>query len=595
MSAKLQKLSFIIDLLDRVSGPVGKIQKKLNFMADASQKAFSQVGTGAAGMGAAGYGLLKFIQPAEEMRQAVGEVASLEVDPAVLKGLSSSALQYSIKYGRAADGFVSSSYDIQSAINGLQGNELALFTNAGNVLATATKSDGGTITDYMGTMYGIFQEEAERMGKGNWIEQLAGQTATAVQMFKTTGSKWAAGWTALGANATSAGVGITEQMAVLGKLQATMSGSEAGTKYKAFLTGAGKAQDKLNLSFVDSNGNMLGMLDILGKLKGKFGDSMSVDESDLLKDAFGSDEAVSLIKLLMADTKGLAVSMDKLGQVKGMEKAEKMAAHMVTPLQRASQGVKGITIALGNGLAPALDPIINGFADASASMVEWMGKYPNLTRWIGYGIIVVTAMVAAMGALALVSGLMKLSMISLAGPIGAAKWAMALFTKEGILGKAVMMAFQGVMWLVNAAMAANPVVLITLAIIALIAAVAAAVYWWDDLKAAFLDTSWGQAIMSVIDWVLDGLMALINPIGFVVDNFSAIASFLGFGSESEAPTSSPSLDASRRAVVPPGGVANQIAKTVNANRSESRTIGKQENHFHGVDTMTMKEQLMMEG
>lgn len=595
MSAKLQKLSFVIDLLDRVSGPVGKIQKKLNFMADASQKAFGQIGTGAAGVAGAGYGLLKFIEPAEEMREAMGGVASLDVDQTVLKGLSAKALQFSIKYGRAADGFVDSSYDIQSAINGLEGGDLSVFTNAGNVLARAVKSDGGTITDYMGTMYGIFQDEAERMGKGNWIEQLTGQTATAVQMFKTTGSKWAAGWTSLGASATSAGIGITEQMAVLGKLQATMSGSEAGTKYKAFLAGAGKAQDKLGLSFVDSNGNMLGMVDILGKLKGKFGDTMSVAESDMLKDAFGSDEAVSLIKLLMADTDGLSAAMDKLGQVKGMEKAEQMASCMVTPMQRATQGIKGITIALGNGLAPTLDPIINGFADTSAVMVEWMGKYPNLTRWIGYGIIAITAMVAAMGALALVGGLMKLSMISLTGPIAGAKWALALFTKQGLIGKGVMLAFQGVMWLVNAAMAANPAVLITLAVIALIAAVGAAIYWWNDLKAAFMDTSWGQTIMSVIDWILGGLQALTNPIGFVVDNFDAITSFLGFGSDSEAPASTPSLDAPRRAVVPPGGVANQIAKTVNANRSESRTIGKQEIHFHDSDSMTIREQIMMEG
>ncbi len=105
----------------------------------------------------------------------------------------------------------------------------------------------------------------------------------------------------------------------------------------------------------------------------------------------------------------------------------------------------------------------------------------------------------------------------------------------------------------------------------------------------------GQTIMSVIDWILGGLQALTNPIGFVVDNFDAITSFLGFGSDSEAPASTPSLDAPRRAVVPPGGVANQIAKTVNANRSESRTIGKQEIHFHDSDSMTIREQIMMEG
>ncbi|MCJ2164660.1 MULTISPECIES: phage tail tape measure protein [unclassified Pseudodesulfovibrio] len=574
MSAKLEKLTFTIDLLERVSGPIRKVQRVMGSMADASEKAFKKVGMGAAGVAGAGYSMMKFINPAEEMRQALGEVGSLDVDQDTLKGLSTKALQYSIKYGRAADGFVRSAYDIQSSINGLKGTDLAEFTNVANVLAVGGKSDSNTMTDYMGTMYGIFKAQAEKIGKVNWVKQLAGQTATAIQLFKTTGSEMSSAFTAVGANATSAGIDVVEQMAVMGKLQATMSGSEAGTKYKAFLAGAGKAQKKLGLSFVDSDGKMLGMLDILGKLKGKFGDTLSVAESDALKDAFGSDEAVSMLKLLMADTTGLAGAMDKLGQVKGMEKAEQMAAHMVTPMQRLGQGVTALTIGIGNGLAPALDPLINGIADATATMTAWMGKYPNLTRWIGYGVLAVITLTGVMGALTLVTGLMKLGFIGLSGPLAAAKWGLALFTKQGIIGKGVLLAFQGVMWLVNAAMAANPAVLIVLAIVALIAAVAAAIYWWDDLKAAFLDTSWGQAIMKVIDVVLGGLKALVNPIGFVMDHIGAIGEFFGFGSETAAPTTSPSLEASKRTNLPPGGVTNHIAKTVANNSSNSRSIGQ---------------------
>ncbi|MDA6077416.1 phage tail tape measure protein [Edwardsiella anguillarum] len=77
------------------------------------------------------------------------------------------------------------------------------------------------------------------------MEQIAGQTATAVQMFKTTGDQMSAAFTSLGASATAAGVDVAEQFAVLGQLQATMGGSEAGTKYKAFLAGIGGAQKTL--------------------------------------------------------------------------------------------------------------------------------------------------------------------------------------------------------------------------------------------------------------------------------------------------------------------------------------------------------------
>ena len=72
-----------------------------------------------------------------------------------------------------------------------------------------------------------------------------------------------------------------------------MSGSEAGTKYKAFLAGVGKAQDKLNLSFTDSQGQMLPIVDILNRIKGKYGETLDVAEGDALAKAFGSQEAVA--------------------------------------------------------------------------------------------------------------------------------------------------------------------------------------------------------------------------------------------------------------------------------------------------------------
>lgn len=112
------------------------------------------------------------------------------------------------------------------------------------MLAKATKADAATVTSYVGTMYGIFKNQADAMGKAEWVENLAGQTALAVQMFKTTGQQMSDAFTAVGANATSAGIGLSEQVAILGTLQATMGGAEAGTKYKSFLAGVGTAESQ---------------------------------------------------------------------------------------------------------------------------------------------------------------------------------------------------------------------------------------------------------------------------------------------------------------------------------------------------------------
>ena len=367
MSASLQRLSFVVSLLDQVTGPAGKIQKTLSNTAKSARSAFADIGAGALGVAGAGIAMKSLLDPAIQMDRALGEVRSLGVADSALSDLSNTALKFSVQYGRSAAEFVSASYDIQSAIAGLSGAELSDFTKSAGVLAAATKSNTATITDYMGTMYNVFQKTADAMGKSNWVKVLAGQTATAVQMFKTTGDQMSAAFKSIGANATSAGIAMNEQMAILGTLQATMSGSEAGTKYKAFLAGVGNAQKSLGLKFTDSQGQMLGMIDILDQLKGKFGETMDVAESDALKKAFGSDEAVSLIKQLMANTGGLAKSIQDLGDISGMKKAEDMAKSMVDPWQRLGKGFNAVKIAIGRGLLPIINPLVDKMASASAT------------------------------------------------------------------------------------------------------------------------------------------------------------------------------------------------------------------------------------
>ncbi|NMU52412.1 phage tail tape measure protein, partial [Vibrio parahaemolyticus] len=99
----------------------------------------------------------------------------------------------------------------------------------------------------------------------NWAERIAGMTAKSVEMFKTTGQGMSDAFKGVGALGKTHGVAIQEQMAVLGLLQGSMSGSEAGTRYKAFMNGVVKAQDKLGMAFTDSNGKMLPMFDIMSK------------------------------------------------------------------------------------------------------------------------------------------------------------------------------------------------------------------------------------------------------------------------------------------------------------------------------------------
>jgi len=70
------------------------------------------------------------------------------------------ALDFAQQYGGNATDIVRSSYDIQSAIAGLRGDELARFTASANLAAKATKASAAEVTSFYGTMFGIFEKDA---------------------------------------------------------------------------------------------------------------------------------------------------------------------------------------------------------------------------------------------------------------------------------------------------------------------------------------------------------------------------------------------------------------------------------------------------
>ena len=454
--------------------------------------------TGGAGLVASGLAIQSALMPAIEMDRKMGEVASLGVTDDALKQLQNTALEFSAEYGKSATDFVAASYDIQSAIAGLDGNELSQFTKASGVLAAATKADTGTITNYMGTMYGIFKNQANDMGKGEWVEQVAGMTASAVQMFKTTGSEMSSAFTSIGADATSFGIGMNEQMAILGTLQATMSGSEAGTKYRAFLNGAAKAQDALNLSFTDSQGQMLPMIEILEQLKGRYGDTIDVAESAELAKAFGTKEATGMIKLLMADTDGLAQSIETLGQTQGMGKAEEMASKMTDQWERMEATFFAVRAAVFGAILPSINAVVGTMADGTMVIVGWIKEFPLLGEILGWVALAGISLGAVVAGLSLAMGI---------GQMMSAGWALTMGTLSSVFKtiRLVTIAMSTSVWAFTAALLASPITWVAVALAALASGIYIAIYGWDEFKASFMDTAVFKFLADTIDWVIDKL------------------------------------------------------------------------------------------
>ncbi|MGL1155630.1 phage tail tape measure protein [Vibrio parahaemolyticus] len=489
-----EALRFQVGLIDQISKPLGNIQRNLNDVTNTYRQGTHTMMAGAAGMVGAGFALQQALMPAIEMDRALGEVKSLGVADEQLKTLTQTAMKFSVEYGKSVTEFVAASYDIKSAMGDMTGDELAGVTRSSAILAAATKADTATITNYMGTMYSVFKDQADRIGKDNWAEQVAGMTAKSVERFKTTGQGMSDAFKGVGALGKTHGVAIQEQMAVLGLLQGSMTGSEAGTRYKAFMNGVVKAQDKLGMSFTDSNGKMLPMFDIMSKLRNQFGDLDSL-EIDQIKQAFGSDEAVLLITDLIGKTNELQTSVKDLNDASNLNTAINMAGAMTDQWERLEQGVFAVRTAFGAALLPSLLPVISSLADGAIEIIEWTEMFPNLTKYIGFAAMAILGAAAAGGAFTLMMGVGKQVMATY-------MLTMKMFTGVNFLLTKGMAALRVAMLAVNIAMMANPIGFIAGAVVAAIAAVGALIFHWDDLKASLGDTTWFQ--------VLEGAITLIT-------------------------------------------------------------------------------------
>lgn len=650
MADRSARLDFILALTDKVTAPLGKVKMGFSELTEQSEKNIKTMGMGLAGVTGAFVGINESLQPALEMNRALGEVKSLGVAEDALTALNQKALEFSVSYGENARDFVASAYSIEGAIKGLTGSQLATFTNTSNLLAKATKSDADTMGAYVGTMYNLFKGQADAMGKGEWVEQLGGQTALAVQLFRTDGAQLKDAFKEVGSIASAAGVDIAEQFAVIGSLSSTMEGGDAGGRYKAFFENLGAASEKMGMKFTDSNGKALPMLQIMDKLQGKLGDLTSASASAKLMDAFGG-EGAQVIGSLAKDTDRLRNGMDKLGRVRGLEDAKNMADAMVDPWQQFGAAVEALRIAFGQALIPILTPLMAKLSGIAGTMTRWTQMFPNITRVIGIVTLTILALIAALSLLTFAIGagrMVWLAMVTVwkvvqmmslrtAAVFVLQKLIMltyitVVYGLTAALGvvRGVMLMWQGAIWLVNAALLANPVAWIVIGVMALVAAVIAAVVYWDEWTDALMNSEafkWvSDQLTALSDWFAsmggwagmakaawDGIVAIfhkaINGLIEMLNKIPGVDIETRFGAMPEVPGTDigvntvdsaaaaqraqqtinaaiPSLSPARPNAVPPGGLLTSIQ---NNTSSQNRGMHVEKVEIHNSKPMTSLE------
>lgn len=413
------KLSVVMNMIDNLSSPmagvatsvdgsVSKLQSMNQAFGDVTKTGLAMAGVGAQITSA----VLDPVEATFATRKAIGELASLGVED--LQLMEDAARNFSDTWaGTTKADFITAAYDIKSGIASLTDEGIAQYTELSGLTAKATKATIGEMTDLFATGYGIYKNFYSDLSDVEFGELFSAGISESVRAFKTSGSGMAQAIKTLGASATTSNVPLEEQLAILGSLQATMSGSEAGTKYKAFLRSATKGGEALGLKFTDANNQLLSMPEILEILRGKFGETMDAAEKMELQKAFGDTEAVALIDLMYNKTGDLQNSI--VGLYAEMGKGTDVATQMANAInetepekfERLKQQVHNVKESIGNTLLPTVNELLGKGMEVAANVGSWIEKNQELVR-------IIMIVVLAIGGFLMVAG----STIAVVGGVG---------------------------------------------------------------------------------------------------------------------------------------------------------------------------------
>lgn len=213
----------------------------------------------------------------------------------------------------------------------------------------------------------------------------------------------------------------------------------------------------------------------------------------LAKLEIGSQESIKVLGNLAGDTERLTLLQemsakafaDGTSLTNEYNKKNETAAANLAKIQNQ---VKVLTIGLGNELMPVLAAILTRITPIIQGVTQWTRENPKLFKKLAVGAVILAG---------------------LAFTISAVAGVIAIVSKAMVIWSTVSQVFTAVQWALNAAMAANPIGLIVIAIAAAIAIVVAAIIYFKE---------WGAAILLM----LGPIGVLINFIILLRDNWEMV-------------------------------------------------------------------------
>jgi len=315
-------------------------------------------------------------------------------------------------------------------------------------------------------------------------------------------------------NAAGLGISIEETGATLGTLTKYLGSTEqAATATDAvlrLLISPSEALQALYKEWGVSSGpeaiaQFGGLTGVLKKLQEATGGEVTA-----IRELFASDEAMKGILPLLTVAYGEYndAVMTITNSVGAADDAFTEAAGGIAFKWGVLQTkLQGVAIVIGEALIPALESIINIITPIIERVGAWSEKHPKLT-------VAILASVGAMGGLLLVAG----PLLSVFNAISAILPRIVYFLSTQTVATIAQSVATGIaaakQWLLNAAMSANPIGLIIMAIAGLVAAVIWLVKHWDKVTNFFKET-WRKIKLFFLTGIEKILGALAKFIGWL--------------------------------------------------------------------------------
>ena len=457
--------------IGRFVGHVSKEFNKLDRLTTGLSTGMRRMGMAAvAGLTTAGYALTDVMSTGAKFEQSLVSAAArftdIAKDDVDFKRLSDIAREM----GRTTEFTASQAAEALNylALAGFNVNQ-AIAAVPGTInVATAAEIDLGRATDIVTDSLGSFglatkdaiklQENLARVSDV-FVKASTSSNMSMEQLFE--GIKDSA------PVATQAGIEIETVVAILGKLaDSGIKGTRAATTLKNIILSlsapsgtAEKAFRRLRIETSDANGNFTDIIDNIDNLRGVLNNLGTAERAGVLDAIFGRIPIAGASVLAGLGVDELQKFKDSLMDVQGASK--NMAAFMRNTvwgswraLLSAIESVKISIFELNKGpLKDSIDYWTQWVRAHEPEIAERVGNallwiFQNITKIVEIGTKVAATIAVVWGFIA----------------------AMKVAT-------AVMTAF-------SVAASLNPIGLIAIAIVALIASIAAAVIWWDELKSA---------------------------------------------------------------------------------------------------------------